>query len=508
MTGTDIRLRFAPSPTGPLHIGGVRTALFNYLFARKHGGAFILRIEDTDQARFVPGAEKYIIESLKWCGIEYDEGPDRGGPYAPYRQSERQKLYGQYIDQLIDSGKAYYAFDTPSELEDLRKKYESDGKTFQYDTKSRLFLKNSLSLSDSETRKNLASAFPYAIRFKIPEETVIQVQDIIRGKVTFNTAQLDDKVLFKSDGLPTYHLANVVDDHLMKISHVIRGEEWLPSLALHVLLYQALGWEQEMPAFAHLPLILKPGGQGKLSKRDGDKKGFPVFPLQWKDPVTGEHSSGFRESGYYPEAVVNMLALLGWNPGTEQEIFSMDELIHEFSLEKVGKSGAHFDPEKTVWFNQQYLKKIPDQELAENLMKELKDKNLAPDFQYVLRVVGLIRDRITFPHEIWDHAWFFFREPESYDRRMIEKTWREDTPQIIEVAKNTIQASEHFTARELEQMIKAYIENHNLGMGKVMTPLRLLLVGSGIGPHLFDIMEVLGKQETIRRIQKGLNVLK
>ncbi len=508
MTGTNIRLRFAPSPTGPLHIGGVRTALFNYLYARKHGGVFILRIEDTDQTRFVPGAEAYIVESLKWCGIEHDEGPDRGGPYAPYRQSERQKVYRQYADQLIHSGHAYYAFDTPEELDTLRKKYESDGKAFQYDAKNRLSLKNSLSLSDSETEKNLDTGHPYAIRFKMPEKTAIQVQDIIRGEVAFNTDQLDDKVLFKSDGLPTYHLANVVDDHLMKISHVIRGEEWLPSLALHVLLYQTLGWEQEMPVFAHLPLILKPGGQGKLSKRDGDKMGFPVFPLQWRDPVTGEHLSGYRESGYYPEAVVNMLALLGWNPGTEQEIFTMDELIHEFSLEKVGKSGARFDPEKTMWFNQQYLKKVPDQEMAENLMKELKGKNMEPDFQYVLQVIGLIRDRIAFPHEIWDHAWFFFREPDSYDPRMIEKAWHEDTPQIIEVVRNTLQVSEHFTARELEQMIKAYIENHNLGMGKVMTPLRLLLVGSGTGPHLFDIMEVLGKEETVRRIQKGLNVLK
>ncbi|MBN2480115.1 MAG: glutamate--tRNA ligase [Bacteroidales bacterium] len=508
MTGSDIRVRFAPSPTGPLHIGGVRTALFNYLFARKHGGKFILRIEDTDQERFVPGAEEYIIESLKWCGIEYDEGPGIDGPLAPYRQSERRELYRQFSGRLIEEGHAYYAFDSADELDVIRKKYESTGKTFQYDATTRTGLKNSLSLSDSETRKSLESGKPYVVRFKMPENTLVEVRDIIRDEMVFNTAQLDDKVLFKADGLPTYHLANVVDDHLMKISHVIRGEEWLPSLALHVLLYKALGWERQMPVFAHLPLILKPGGQGKLSKRDGDKMGFPVFPLQWKDPATGELSAGFRESGYDPEAVVNMLAFLGWNPGTEQEIFTMDELVHAFSLEKVGKSGARFDPGKAVWFNQQYLKKIPDEELAKTLMGELKAKKSEKDFEYVLQVVRLIRDRIAFRHELWAHAHFFFQEPGEYDHQMIGKVWKEDTPQIMEVIRNTIETAEYFTSQELEKMVKSHIENHNLGAGKVMTPLRLLLVGSGKGPHLFDIMEMLGKKETIRRIQKGLNVLK
>ncbi|MBN1158095.1 MAG: glutamate--tRNA ligase [Bacteroidales bacterium] len=508
MTGNGIRVRFAPSPTGPLHIGGVRTALFNYLFARRHGGKFILRIEDTDQSRFVSGAEEYIIKSLKWCGIAYDEGPDTGGRYAPYRQSERRELYGQFSDRLVEEGFAYYAFDSSDDLEALRKEYEKEGRTFQYDATTRPGLKNSLSLSDQEIQYRLKSGMPYVIRFMMPENTLVEIHDIIRDEVVFNTAQLDDKVLFKSDGWPTYHLANVVDDHLMNISHVIRGEEWLPSLALHVLLYKALGWEREMPLFAHLPLILKPGGQGKLSKRDGDKMGFPVFPIQWTDPVTGEVSPGYREWGYDPEAVVNMLAFLGWNPGTDQEIFTMEELVHEFSLEKVGKSGAHFDPEKAIWYNQQYLRKVPDEDLAGTLMQVLKEKKQEHDPGYVLKVVRLIRDRVSFRKDLWAHSHFFFREPEEYDHQMIGKVWKEDTPQIMAVIKNTIQVAENFTSGELEKMVKSHIEQHNLSPGKVMTPLRLLLVGSGKGPHLFDIMEVLGKKEATRRIQQGLNVLK
>lgn len=508
MTGSDIRVRFAPSPTGPLHIGGIRTALFNFLFARRNGGQFILRIEDTDQSRYVPGAEEYIIDSLKWCGIVYDEGPDTDGPYAPYRQSDRKTIYKKYADQLIESQHAYFAFDAPEEIDSLRKEYESSGKTFQYDATNRKNLKNSIALSTAETNKLLHKGAPYVIRFKMPEQVDIKVNDLIRGEVGFSTSRLDDKVLFKADGLPTYHLANVVDDYLMKITHVIRGEEWLPSLPLHVLLYKAFGWEKTMPGFAHLPLILKPGGQGKLSKRDGDKMGFPVFPLQWTDPVTGEMYSGYRETGYFPDAVVNMLAFLGWNPGTDQELFTMEELVQSFSLEKVGKSGARFDPEKARWYNQQYIKQRSDEELAGVYMQELKERNLEKDFDWVVRVIRLVRERITFSHELWAQTYFFFKEPDNYDPQMIRKVWKDDTPQILAVIISIIQASEHFTAAELENMVKSYVENHNLGFGKVVAPLRLLLVGSGIGPNLFDIMELMGKEETVRRIQKGLNVLK
>jgi glutamyl-tRNA synthetase len=387
-----VRVRFAPSPTGPLHIGGVRTALFNYLFAKRNEGDFILRIEDTDQLRYVPGAEEYIIESLKWCGFQYHEGPDRGGPFQPYRQSERKAIYRQYADRLLTSGNAYYAFDTPEEIDAMRKKAESEGRTFQYDASTRSSMLNSLTLGSEELARRMETETPFVIRYKMPQNEEVRITDLIRGEVIFNTAQLDDKVLFKADGLPTYHLANVVDDYLMKISHVIRGEEWLPSLPLHVLLYKALGWENVMPLFAHLPLILKPSGQGKLSKRDGDKMGFPVFPLQWTDPDTGEISAGYRESGYFPEAMINILAFLGWNPGTEQELFTLDELVEAFSLERVGRSGARFDPEKARWYNQQYLKTTPDGQLASQFMQVLEKKGIRSSLPYVIKVVSLVKE--------------------------------------------------------------------------------------------------------------------
>ena len=414
MSERKVRVRFAPSPTGPLHIGGVRTALFNYLFAKKHGGDFLLRIEDTDQTRYVPGAEDYIQEALAWCGISIDEGPKQGGPFAPYRQSERKALYLNYAEQLLQSGYAYYAFDTPEELDEARNTAESKGETFTYNALSRGQMKNSLSLPESAW-KEMVSSTHYVVRFKMPDNLDVTEIDLIRGSVTFNTSLLDDKVLFKSDGMPTYHLANVVDDHLMDISHVIRGEEWLPSMPLHVLLYRAFGWEDTMPRFTHLPLILKPTGKGKLSKRDGDKLGFPVFPLLWRDSETGETSRGYREDGYFPDSFINMLALLGWNPGTEQEIFSMDELIHAFSLERVGKSGARFDPEKTKWFNHQYFVKKSDEELGALLLPFLADKGIHANPDMVAKVCGMVKERCNFVSEIWDQSYFLFAPPTSYD---------------------------------------------------------------------------------------------
>jgi glutamyl-tRNA synthetase len=499
-----VRVRFAPSPTGPLHIGGVRTALFNYLFARKNKGDFILRIEDTDQARYVPGAEEYIMESLKWCGLNYTEGPDHGGPYEPYRQSERKAIYRHYADTLLSGGNAYYAFDTPDETDALRRKYETEGKIFQYDASTRSQLKNSLSLSPEMVCELIKSGTPYVIRFKMPDSGEILARDLIRGEVAFNTALLDDKVLFKADGLPTYHLANVVDDHLMEITHVIRGEEWLPSLPLHVLLYRAFGWEDSMPVFAHLPLILKPSGQGKLSKRDGDKMGFPVFPMQWTDPETGEEFSGYREAGYYPEAMVNILAMLGWNPGTEKELFSLDELVESFSLDRVGRSGARFDPEKARWYNQQYLKNRPDEELAANFMHELNKKGISSDLSYVTKVVALVKERLVFPHELWDQSAYFFEAPAGYDPSMQKKVWKEDSAKIISEVKDLLQSAVDFASAGLENIVKQYIAEFNLGFGKVAAPLRLIIVGSGMGPHLFDILELIGREETVKRIEKGL----
>lgn len=502
----NIRVRFAPSPTGPLHIGGVRTALYNYLFARKHGGTMILRIEDTDQGRFVAGAEEYIIDSLAWCGIHFDESVSVGGPHAPYRQSERKALYQQFSDQLIASGHAYYAFDTPEELEALRNQAEAEKQTFTYNAQSRKGLRNSLNLSQHEVNQLLKDQIPFVVRFCIPENTEIAMDDIIRGRVVVQSETLDDKVLFKSDGMPTYHLANIVDDHLMEISHVIRGEEWLPSLPLHMLLYQAFGWDA--PQFAHLPLLLKPDGNGKLSKRDGDRLGFPVFPLAWNDPKTNEIYNGYRESGYFPDAFVNMLALLGWNPGTEQEIFSMDELITAFSLERVGKAGSKFDPEKTKWFNHQYLIQRSDTEIANLFLPLLHAKNIQPSLETVIQVVALTKERVQFVHELWNESFFFFLSPTTYDEQVVKKRWKTETPNQMKELHQLLSGLQNFDSATLDDAIKQWIESKGYGMGAVMNALRLLLVGAAKGPHLSDIMTVIGKEESLNRIDSGLQVIK
>lgn len=506
-TEQKIRVRFAPSPTGPLHIGGVRTALYNYLFAKKHGGDFLLRIEDTDQGRFAPGAEEYIMESLKWCGILWDEGPDKPGPHAPYRQSERKKMYESFAFHLVEKGHAYFAFDTPEELESMRKKTEAEKGNAQYDANTRTGMTNSLSLSPEEVSEKLSRQVPYVIRYKMPENEEVVLYDIIRGEVKVNTQQLDDKVLFKSDGMPTYHLANVVDDYKMDITHVIRGEEWLPSLPLHVMLYRSLGWEEKMPRFAHLPLLLKPDGNGKLSKRDGDRLGFPVFPLRWKDPRTGELSSGYRESGYFHDAFVNMLALLGWNPGTEQEVFSMEELIKSFSLERVGKSGSKFDPKKAIWFNHQYLLQKDEKEIASRFHEILKQKGFEKDPGTIEKIIYMVKDRVNFVHEIWDQASFFFEAPDQYDEKIVKKKWKEDTPEILSQAISVLEATENFTAPILDEALHQYMEKNEVGAGKLMTTLRIALVGAGKGPDLKEIMEVLGKEEVIRRIRKANEIL-
>jgi glutamyl-tRNA synthetase len=504
MDNKNIRVRFAPSPTGPLHIGGVRTALYNYLFAKKNGGTFILRIEDTDQNRYVPGTEQYIMESLKWCGIDIDEGVEQGGDYGPYRQSERKEFYKKYSEQLIESGNAYYAFDTPGELDALRKKLEEEkALNKSYSPSSRMEMRNSLTLDSEEVERLIEAGEPYVIRFKMPENEDIHFSDIIRGEITVNSSALDDKVLFKSDGMPTYHLANIVDDHLMEISHVIRGEEWLPSLPLHVMLYRAFGWDA--PQFAHLPLILKPNGKGKLSKRDGDKGGFPVFPLEWKNPETGEVSPGYRESGYLPEAFINMLAFLGWNPGTEKEIFSTDELIEAFSIDRVGKAGARFDPEKAKWFNHQHLQMKSDEELKELFQKILKEKGIEAPGEYVVKVIRLIKDRATFVSDFWEHSDFFFIAPVEYDAKMVKKRWKENTGEILANLMKALEKTDNFSAATLEPAIKEYLEKNELGMGQVMTALRLALVGSGRGPGVFEIMEMLGKQEVANRVERAIN---
>ncbi len=502
-----VRVRFAPSPTGPLHIGGVRTALFNYFFAKKHGGDFLLRIEDTDSQRFVPGAEEYINESLRWCGIKIDEGVIEGGKHAPYRQSERKAIYKQYADQLIASGNAYFAFDTSESLDELRKNAEAKGEVFTYNYQIRNNMQTSLVLSHDEVQSRIAKGEQWVIRFKIPENEEVKMHDLIRGDVVVNTSTLDDKVIFKSsDMLPTYHLANVTDDYLMEISHVIRGEEWLPSLPLHVLLYRALGWTNSMPQFAHLPLLLKPTGNGKLSKRDGDKMGFPVFPLLWKSPE-GETSRGYREDGYFPEAFVNLLALLGWNSGTEQEIFSMDELINLFSLERVNKSGARFDPEKTKWFNHQYLVQKSNAELASLFMKYLNEKGVNADLSKVEKIVGLVKERVNFVNEIWDQSYFFFTSPEAYDEATVKKAWSVETPDLMKQILGFISTIEISSAQDFEHQLKDYINSNNLGMGKVMNALRLSLVGASKGPGVADICEVIGKEETIRRINKAITTI-
>lgn len=507
MTDRRVRVRFAPSPTGPLHIGGVRTALFNYFFAKKHGGDFLLRIEDTDSQRFVPGAEEYINESLGWCGIKIDEGVVEGGKHAPYRQSERKAIYKQYADQLLASGNAYYAFDTPESLDELRKTAEAKGEVFTYNYQIRNNMQTSLALSEAEVQARIAKGNQWVIRFKMPENEEVKMHDLIRGDVVVNTSTLDDKVLFKSaDMLPTYHLANVTDDYLMEISHVIRGEEWLPSLPLHVLLYRAFGWTDKMPQFAHLPLLLKPTGNGKLSKRDGDKMGFPVFPLLWKSQE-GETSRGYREDGYFPEAFVNLLALLGWNSGTEQELFSMDELINLFSLERVNKSGARFDPEKTKWFNHQYLVKKSNAELVGLFMATLKEKGVSVDLSKVEKIVGLVKERVNFVHEIWDQAYFFFTAPQAYDEATVKKAWSAETPELMKKVVEFIITIDEFNAQNVEHLLKDYINANNLGMGKVMNALRLSLVGASKGPGVADICEIIGKEETIKRINKAITTL-
>jgi len=500
-----VRVRFAPSPTGPLHIGGVRTALYNYLFARNNNGDFILRIEDTDRARYVDGAEEYIIEALDWCRVNYNEGVGKGGTYGPYRQSERKHIYKKYAEQLVNAGFAYYAFDTPEDLENMRIKLKKESASvIQYCAETRLTMKNSLSMPEEEVKKYLESGKPYVIRIKIPENEDIVVNDIVRGEVVFYSAQLDDKVLFKSDGMPTYHLANVVDDHLMEISHVIRGEEWLPSAPLHVMLYRYLGWEKEMPVFAHLPLLLKPDGKGKLSKRDGEKGGFPVFPLYWTDPKTGDISSGYRESGYLPEALINILALLGWNPGTPQELFTMEELIKEFTLNRVGRSGAKFDPDKARWFNQQYLQRKSADDLAEMLIPVMKEKGITVDTVRITQICELIRDRLTFVSDLWDQSFFFFIPPDRYDEKVISKKWKPETPGIISGLKDKIIDSGDFTSDIIRSTVEEYAERSGVGFGQIMNPLRLALVGGSYGPDLVKIMEILGKEEVIQRIDAAL----
>ncbi len=501
-----VRVRFAPSPTGPLHMGGVRTAFFNYLFAKQHGGDFILRIEDTDSKRFVKGAEDYIMDALAWCGIRFDEGIREGGKYGTYRQSERKDIYLKYAMQLVENKHAYYAFDTPDELEEMRKRLEDEKSSVrQYNALTRGYMKNAYTLPESDVKARVEAGEAYVIRFAMPENEVVTMHDMIRGEISVNTNDLDDKVIFKSaDGLPTYHLANIVDDHLMDISHVIRGEEWLPSLPLHVLLYRAFGWTDTMPEFAHLPLLLKPDGKGKLSKRDGDRLGFPVFPLAWTDPETGEKSSGYRESGYLPEAFVNMLALLGWSPGTEQEIFSTDELIQAFDMENISKAGAKFSADKAKWFNQQYLKVCEDSKLAEMFKPILLQNNIEINDDYLIKVIPHIKERIVLLTDFWEQAAFFFKTPVEYNQASLNKHWKADTTQtLLNLAErlNNIPENE-FTAHHTEEVAKEFITQNNLGMGKVFNPLRLVLTGTGGGPHLFDIVELIGKSETILRIKQ------
>jgi glutamyl-tRNA synthetase len=498
-----VRVRFAPSPTGPLHIGGVRTALYNYLFAKKQGGDFLLRIEDTDSTRFVPGAEEYIVEALEWLGIKVDEGVGvtSKGLHAPYRQSERKAIYKQYVDQLLQAELAYIAFDTPAELEAKRSAIPN----FQYDASTRMQMNNSLILSEEEVQKRLGSGDQYVVRIKIEPQQEIEVNDLVRGKVVINSSVLDDKVLYKSaDGLPTYHMANVVDDYLMEISHVIRGEEWLPSAPLHVILYRYLGWADQMPQFGHLPLLLKPDGNGKLSKRDGDRLGFPVFPLDWKDEKTGAVSSGYREAGYFPEAVVNFLALLGWNPGTEQELFTMDELINLFSLERVSKSGAKFDYEKGKWFNHQYVQLKSVEEITELFYPELLKHNIDADKQKVKRVVQMVRERVNFVHELWEQTAFFFEAPSSYAEAAVKKRWKAQSAEQMQELISVLEATDDFSSENTEVIVKAWIASKAYGMGAIMNVFRICLVGDSKGPHLFDITEIIGKEETLRRLKRAV----
>ena len=500
----QVRVRFAPSPTGPLHIGGVRTALFNYLFAKKNNGVFFLRIEDTDQNRFVPGAEKYIMDALEWLGIAPDETIGKNEKFGPYKQSERRHLYKQYADELINSGNAYYAFDTAEVLDFHRKQHEEQGKTFIYNWHNRERLDTSLVISKEEAEKRIINGEDYVIRFKTPVNETLHLHDIIRGEVKFETNLLDDKVLFKSDGMPTYHLANIVDDHLMETSHVIRGEEWLPSMPLHVLLYRAFGWES--PEFAHLPLIMKPVGNGKLSKRDGDKLGFPVFPLDWKDPATGETSSGYREKGFFPEAVVNFLALLGWNDGTEQELFSLEELCQKFDLQRVHKAGAKFDPEKNKWFNHHYLIKQNDVDLAKKFAFVVAEKGFTSSENELIKIVSLIKERAYFVSEFWNLSDFFFEAPVFYDDKA-RKNWVAETPNLMRELISLLKEISDFTSLNIETIVKNWLIKNDIGLGKVMQPFRLSLVGALKGPHLFDVVEIIGKNETIKRLERAITSL-
>lgn len=506
MEERKVRVRFAPSPTGPLHIGGVRTCLYNYLFAKKHGGDLLLRIEDTDSQRFVPGAEEYIIEAFKWLGIKFDEGVGVGGDCGPYRQSERRDIYKKYVQQLLDADCAYYAFDTPEELEAKRQQIPN----FQYDSHTRMSGVNSLTLSADEVKKRIEAGEKYVVRVKIQPNEDVVVNDMVRGKVVINSNVLDDKVLYKSaDELPTYHLANIVDDHLMGITHVIRGEEWLPSAPLHVLLYRYFGWEDTMPQFAHLPLLLKPEGNGKLSKRDGDRLGFPVFPLQWNDPVTGAISSGYRESGYQPEAVVNFLALLGWNPGTDQEMFSMQELIELFSIDRVSKSGARFNYEKGIWFNHEYLIKKSDEEVAQLFLPILKEKGYDCEMKRLTYIVSLIKERINFPADLWEQANFFFESPTEYDEKSLKKRWKPESPQYLTELCDVLNGLDDFSkVEENEKVVLDWVASKEYHLGTMMNSFRITLVGAAKGPHIFNIIDILGKEETLSRVRRALEIIK
>lgn len=500
-----VRTRFAPSPTGALHIGGVRTALYNYLFARQHDGDFVFRIEDTDSHRFVPGAEDYILESFKWLGIKFDEGVSFGGNYGPYRQSERKDIYKKYVKILLDSQKAYIAFDTPQELEAKREDIEN----FQYDGTTRILMRNSLTLGEKVTSELIEKGEQYVVRFRIEPNEDIVVHDLIRGDVTINSSILDDKVLYKSaDELPTYHLANIVDDHLMEISHVIRGEEWLSSAPLHVLLYKAFGWEDTMPVFAHLPLLLKPEGKGKLSKRDGDRLGFPVFPLEWKDPKTNEISSGYRENGYFPDALINFLALLGWNPGNNQEIMTMQELIDQFHLEHCTKSGARFDYKKSIWFNHEYIILKTSQEIAKDFEPILKENNIHESLERIEKVVDLMKSRVNFVKELWDTCKFFFVAPTDYDAKTVKKRWKTDSPALMTGLMNLLAGLEDFSLENQEKVVMTWIEDNGYNLGDIMNAFRLTLVGEGKGPHMFDISAFLGKKETVSRMKRAIENIK
>ena len=504
MSDRKVRVRFAPSPTGALHIGGVRTALYNYLFARQHGGDLVFRIEDTDSNRFVPGAEEYIIESFRWLGIKFDEGVSFGGEHGPYRQSERRSIYKKYVDQLLAADKAYIAFDTPEQLEPKRAEIQN----FQYDARTRGEMTNSLTLPKEEVERRIADGEQYVVRFKVEPGIDVHIDDMIRGHVVIKSDILDDKVLYKSaDELPTYHLANIVDDHLMEITHVIRGEEWLPSAPLHVLLYRAFGWEDTMPTFAHLPLLLKPEGKGKLSKRDGDRLGFPVFPLEWHDPKTGDVSSGYRESGYFPEAVVNFLALLGWNPGTEQELFTLDELVQAFDIHKCSKAGARFDYQKGIWFNHEYMLKKSNEEVANLFAPIVANNGVDESMERITKVVAMMKDRVNFVKELWPLCSFFFIAPTEYDEKTVKKRWKADSAKVMGELADVLEGIDDFSVEGQEPVVMKWVEEKGYKLGDVMNAFRLTLVGIGKGPGMFDISAFLGKEETLKRMRKAIEVL-